>query len=152
MSVWHLETADLVGEVEVFRHRGADLVQQLRKVLRTWCDPLVELVHRRVFHELGGGRAHLALLRSHLRIDRVGPDVRRDCYKAANLGRVLGGRMKRHTTAERIADQVGLLEAQLVDEGRDVVGHQLSVDWAIDVSGPAVSLQVGGDDLVALRK
>src|ERR1700674_1172384 len=40
----------------------------------------------------------------------------------------------------------------MVDKGGDVVGHQPDVDWSIDVSSPAVSLQVGGDDLVALRE
>jgi predicted component of type VI protein secretion system len=40
----------------------------------------------------------------------------------------------------------------MVDKGGDVVGHQPDVDWSIDISGAAVSLQVGGDDLVALRE
>ena len=71
----HLETADDLCEVVVLRHRFSDLRQQPREVLRARRDPLVQLVHRRVFHEFGGGRAYLALLRAHLRIDRVGPDV-----------------------------------------------------------------------------
>src|SRR5712691_7234263 len=72
----HLKTANLLGEVEVFRHRFADLVQQPREVLRAWCDPLVQLVHRCVFHELGGRRVDLPLLRPHLLIDCVGAYVR----------------------------------------------------------------------------
>jgi hypothetical protein len=52
--------------------------------------------------------------------------------------------VKRHATAERVADHVRLLQPQMVDKGGDVVGHQPNVDWSIDVSSPAVSLQVGG--------
>src|SRR2546423_862650 len=40
----------------------------------------------------------------------------------------------------------------MVNKAGDVVGHQPNVDWSIDVSGTTVSLQIGGDDLVALRK
>src|SRR2546426_12654577 len=40
----------------------------------------------------------------------------------------------------------------MVDKGGDVIGHQPDVDWSIDVSGTAMSLQVGGNDLVALRQ
>ena len=40
----------------------------------------------------------------------------------------------------------------MVDKGGDVVGHQPNVDWSIDISGTTMSLQVGGDDLVALRQ
>jgi hypothetical protein len=38
----------------------------------------------------------------------------------------------------------------MVDEGRDVVGHESDVDRPIDVDGTAVPLEVGRDDLVAL--
>src|SRR5882672_740586 len=38
----------------------------------------------------------------------------------------------------------------MVDERRNVAGHQPDVDRSIDVSGAAVSLQVDGDDMVAL--
>jgi len=31
----------------------------------------------------------------------------------------------------------------MVDKGGDVVGHQPNVDWSIDISSPAVSLQSG---------
>ena len=40
----------------------------------------------------------------------------------------------------------------MVNERGDVAGHQLDVDRSIDVSSPAMSLQVDGDDLVALRE
>src|SRR5947208_14070969 len=38
----------------------------------------------------------------------------------------------------------------MVDERGDVVGHEADVYRSIDVSGTAMSLQVDGDDLVAL--
>src|SRR5439155_18336853 len=110
----HLEATDLVGKVEVLRHRRADLVEQPREVLGTWCDPLVELVHRSVFHELGGRRVDLALLRPHLRIDCVGAYVRRGCDQPADLGRVLRRGEKSHATAERVADHVRLLLPSMV--------------------------------------
>jgi hypothetical protein len=40
----------------------------------------------------------------------------------------------------------------MVNERGDVVGHQPDVDRSIDVSGPAVSLQVDRHYLVALRE
>ena len=33
---------------------------------------------------------------------------------------------------------------------RDVIGHEPHVDRPVDIGGPAVPLQVNGDDLVAL--
>ena len=58
----HLETADLLGVVEVLSHRFADLAQQPREVPRAWRNALVQLIHRRVFHELGRSRVDLSLL------------------------------------------------------------------------------------------
>ena len=57
---------------------------------------------------------------------------------------------QRHAAAERVADDVRLLEPEVVDEGRDVVGHEPDVDRPIDVRGAAVPLEVDRDDLVAL--
>ena len=59
---------------------------------------------------------------------------------------------ERHPAAERVADDVGLLEPEVVDERRDVVGHEPDVDRPIDVGGPAVALEVDRDDLVVLRQ
>jgi len=148
----HLETADLVGEVEVLRQRLADLVQQPREVRGTWRDPLVQLVHRRVLHERGGGRAHLALLRAQLRIDRVRPDVRRGHDEPAGLGRVLRRCVERHPSAERVAHEVRPVQPEVVDECGDVVGHEPDVERSVDVGRAAVPLQVDGDDLVPLRQ
>jgi hypothetical protein len=38
----------------------------------------------------------------------------------------------------------------VVDERRDVVGHEPGLDRSVDVGGAAVALQVDGDDLVTL--
>ena len=61
-------------------------------------------------------------------------------------------RVERHPAAERVAHDVRLVEPEVVDEGGDVVGHEPHVDRPIDVGGTAVTLHVGRDDLVALRK
>jgi len=37
----------------------------------------------------------------------------------------------------------------VVDEGRDVIGHEPDIERSVDVGGAAVALQVHGDDLVA---
>ena len=57
---------------------------------------------------------------------------------------------ERYPSAERVADEVRLLEPEVVDQGRDVVGHEPDVDRPIDVCGAAVPLEVDRDDLVAL--
>ena len=60
--------------------------------------------------------------------------------------------VQRHPATERVADDVRLVQPEVVDERGDVVGHQPDVDRSIDVGGAAVALQVDGDDLVALRE
>jgi hypothetical protein len=54
-----------------------------------------------------------------------------------------------NSAAERISNEVGLVQLKVVDERRDVIGHEPEVDRPIDVGGPAVPLQVDGDDLMA---
>ncbi len=79
-------------------------------------------------------------------------DVRRCADELADLLRILHGSEQRHAAAERVADDVWLVEPEVVDEGRDVVGHQPDVDRPIDVRRAAVALEVDHDDLVALRQ
>ena len=136
----HLQAADVLGEVEVERHRRADLVEQPTEVLRARRDALVQLVHRRVHHELRRVRAHLALLSEHLGVDRAPPDVRRDHHEPPDDLRVLHRRVERDAAAERVAHDVGLLEPEVADQGGDVVGHEPNVDRPIDVGCPPVSL------------
>ncbi len=137
---------------QVLCHQRADLVQQVREVLGTWRDLLVKLVHRGVLHEFGGGRVHLALLYTHLRIDRVGPDVRSGHDEPADLGRVLHRGVECHAAAERIAHDVGPVQPEVVDKGRDVVGDEPQLDRPVDVGGAAVTLQVDRDDLMVFRQ
>src|SRR5206468_10385091 len=47
------------------------------------------------------------------------------------------------------AHDVGPLELQMRDEGRDLVRHQLRADRPIDVGGSAVALHIDADDLPA---
>src|SRR5207253_11293589 len=61
----HLEPADLVREIEILRHRLADLPKQAAEILWARRDPLVELIHRRILHELRGLGPEHALLRKH---------------------------------------------------------------------------------------
>ena len=79
---------------------------------------------------------------------------RRMCAEAMTSLPTLSGyfdrRAERHAAAERVADDVRLVEPEVVDQRRDVVGHQPHVDRSVDVGGAAVPLQVDGDDLVAL--
>ena len=79
--------------------------------------------------------------------DRMWADVH---DQLADLLRVFRRGEERDAAAERVADEVGLLEPEVVDEGRDVVGHEPDVDRPIDVGGAAVPLEVDRDDLVAL--
>ena len=125
MSVGTWSARNSSREVEVLRHRLADLVEQPPEVLGARSDPLVQLVHRRFLHELRGGPAHLALLGEHFGRDRVPPDMRRGDDELADLVRVLHGGEERDPAAERVADDVRLVEPEVVDERRDVVGHEL---------------------------
>jgi hypothetical protein len=65
---------------------------------------------------------------------------------------VLDRGQQRHPAAERVAHHVGLVQPEVGDERGDVIGHQPHVDRPVDVGGPAVPLQVHGDDLVPLRQ
>jgi hypothetical protein len=111
-------------------------------------DTLVQLVHRRFLHELDRGRADLALLGEHLGRDRVASDVGRGHDELADLVGVLDRREERDPAAERITDEVRLVEPEVVDERGDVVGHEPDVDRPIDVGRSAVTLEVDGDHLV----
>src|SRR2546421_4666555 len=60
-----------------------------------------------------------------------------------------GRGLQRHPAPERVAPHVGLVEPEMVDERRDVVGHEAHLDGPVDVRGAPVALQVDRDDLVA---
>ena len=81
---------------------------------------------------------------------------RRTCAAAQtslpNLLRVLHRGEQCNAAAEGVADDVWLLEPEVVDEGHDVVGHESDVDRPIDVRGAPMSLEVDRDHLVPFRQ
>ena len=143
-----LEPADLVAEVEVLGHRRAHLLQQPREVLGPRREPHVRLVHRRALQVVRRCGADLALLGEHVRVDRAAPDVGRDDDQLPDELGVVDRRLERDAAAERVADEVGLVEPEVVDEGGDVVAHRDDAQRPVDVGGPPVALEVGGDDPV----
>ena len=58
---------------------------------------------------------------------------------------------QRHLAAERIAEQVDLVEPELSSQLRDIVGHQLGPQRPVDVGRAAVALEVGQDHPPACR-
>ena len=148
----HLQRLHHVGVVVVLLHHLADLVEQLSEVLGARRDLHVELVHRRVLHELGRRGVHHDLLRAKGRVDVVRGEVQRSRDELADLVGVLRRGLHRDAAAKRVADDVGLIELKMVDERRDIVGHELDVDWPIDVGRPSVPLEVRRDDLVVRRQ
>jgi hypothetical protein len=143
----HLEVSNERALVEILAHRRPDLAKQATEVLRTGCGPLVDLEHRRLLHERRRFGSDLGLLREHLRVDGIPADVGRDDDESVHEIRMASRDLHGDAAAERIADDVRLLEPEMADEGRDVVGHQLGADRAVDVGRPAVALEVGHDDL-----
>ena len=113
---------------------------------------MVELAHRCVLHELERCRAHLALLRADVRIQRVRPEIHRGHDKLADLVGTFHRGEERDSGAERIADDVRLLQPEVIDERPDVVSHEPDVDGPIDVGRAAVSLEVDRGGLVALAQ
>ena len=59
------------------------------------------------------------------------------------------GQQERDTAAQRVPHHVGPFEFQMLDQCRDVVGHQLRAERPIDVGRPSVPLQIDRDDLAA---
>ena len=58
---------------------------------------------------------------------------------------MLDRRAQRHYAAERVAQQVGRVQAEVLDQRRDVVGHQLRPQRPVDVRRAAVALEVDQD-------
>src|SRR5207244_13313406 len=90
--------------------------------------------------------------RPHLCREGVRPDVRRRDDKPTDLRRIMHRRLQRDTTTERVTHDVPAGQLEMFDQRSDVAGHEPDVDRSIDVSGAAMSLEVDGDDLVALRE
>jgi len=54
--------------------------------------------------------------------------------------------------ADRVAHNVGLREPKMLDQRGDVVGHRFVTQWAVDIGGAPVSLQIDGNHFPVLRK
>ena len=64
--------------------------------------------------------------------------------------RVADGELQGDAAAHAVADDVGVLDAEVSEQGGRVVGHLLVGDRAVDVGGVAVALQLDHDDLSGL--
>jgi hypothetical protein len=146
------ELRNLIREVEIFLHQVAELAEEARKVLWSGCDAGVKLIHRRLLHHLGRLRPDLRLLGEDVRVERIAFEVGRDNDELADEIRVSQGCEEGDPPAQRVAHEVGPVELQVLDQRRDVAGHQLRAEWPIDVGCAAVSLQIDSDDLAAFRK
>ena len=109
----------------------------------------VRLVHRRALEVVRGRGVHLALLVEHVRVDRAALDVGRHDDELPDELRVVDRGLERDPAAERVADEVDLLEPEVLDEGGDVVAHRDEADRPVDVGRAPVALEVGEDDAVS---
>lgn len=55
------------------------------------------------------------------------------------------GGLEPDATTQGKAEHVGPFESEVRDQGGDIVGHQLEAEWALDVGGVAMSLQLNSD-------
>ena len=70
------------------------------------------------------------------------PDRMGDDHQAADQVRMLDRGPQRRRGAERVAHHVSLSQAEVPDEGGDVVAQRLEAHRAVHVRGAAVALQV----------
>src|SRR5438045_1668886 len=147
-----LYSGDLLRVVEVALHHVPDLAKKARKILGPRRDARIELIHRRLLHELGRLRTDLLLLREHLGIDGTALEVCRDDDELPDELWVTDRDEGGNTATERVAHHVRPVQLQVFDERGDVVGHELRLERSIDVGRTAVALQIDGDDLPTLRE
>jgi hypothetical protein len=62
------------------------------------------------------------------------------------------GGLPRDFAAHRVAENVGVCESQVLDQGGDVVRHLLVAKRAINVGCMPMGLQLNGDDLAGRGK
>jgi len=60
--------------------------------------------------------------------------------------------VQRHAAAERVANDVRHVQAQVPDERGNVAGHEVRAERSVDVGGPTMSLEVDQDHLVTGRE
>ena len=63
---------------------------------------------------------------------------------------MVGDEVQRDARAQAVAEQVGLADAQVGQQGQCVIGHRLDRHAPVDVGGPAMALLLHGDDLTGL--
>src|SRR6266571_1682316 len=59
---------------------------------------------------------------------------------------MLDGGLQSDTAPQGKVENVSLFESEMPDQGGDIVRHQLEAQWALDVGGVPVPLQLDADD------
>ncbi len=148
----HRERRYFLGPVIIPVQHLSHLVAQHGEMLRVRRDRDIGLVHRRLDHERRRRSAHLLHSRDRVGVPG-GPLVgRRDDYELPDDGGALDRGAKGDRTAHRVAHDVSSFKPQVLDQGRDILSHQLQAQWAVAISGAAVSLKIDGDNLTASRE
>jgi hypothetical protein len=109
----------------------------------------IALIDRRIGERFRADRRHA---RERFGIPTIAPERGRGQYELARPLRILDGEPQRDATAEGIAQKVGLREAKMLHQRGDVVGHRLVMEWAVDVGGVPMPLQLDANDLARLGK
>ena len=147
-----LELLHLGRPVVVVLEQLARLGDQHRPVLHAGRQARVALVERGLRQHVGHLRREAVHVLHDLGVRAVAPESDRDEHQASHALRVLDRRAQRHKAPERVAHHVGPGETEVLDEGRDVVGHGLRAQRAVDVGRRAVALQIDRDDPPARRR
>ena len=123
------------------------LGEQPGEVLWARRNPQVFLVPRRAVHHL---RAHFAQPLHQAGVDALeGVGNRREDELAHGL-RMPDDQLEGHYGTRAVAEDVGGSEPQLLYPGGDIVRQPFDGQWAIDVRGVPVPLQLEADDLPVL--
>ena len=107
----------------------------------------VELIHRRSLHHLRHVGADVTLLREDVGIEPISAERRRHDDESINDLGVANGRQKCNAAAERVAHDVHAAQTEVLDERRDVVGHERNAERTIDIRCTPMSLQIDADHL-----
>jgi hypothetical protein len=146
------EPADRVGPVVLRLDEVGRLADERREVLGARRDSRVELADRRLPDHVGRPGAHRVHGGDRVGVVAVAPERDRDEHQPAHPVRMLDRRAQSDHPAQRVAHDVGLLEAEVLDQCRHVVGHRLGPERSVDVRRVAVALELDGDHAPAGRK
>jgi hypothetical protein len=75
-----------------------------------------------------------------------------DDNQLARQAGVADGELQRDGATHAEAEDVGMVEAEVTDKGRHIIGHVLVGDGAVDVGGAPVPLHLCGDHPAGLRQ